>query len=94
MSLTKTEYDAKLAAQGGKCGACGVTETITNAAGIPMTMQFDTTGQMVITDEAKAKLTLGLLCWACNGAAASLNYDPARALGLSKYLDKVQKAKP
>ena len=76
--ITREQYDALLASQGGKCAACG-----NNVVGNKSKM-------MCVDHDHKTGRVRGLLCRSCNLAAGSLKDDPERAILLAEYLRRVQ----
>lgn len=76
--LAPGQFQVMLDAQNGVCASCGYPETAT-FRGRPRALHVDhdhTTGQV-----------RGLLCTGCNTALGLLREDPARILGLIRYLE-------
>lgn len=75
--ITPEEYDELVAAQDGRCAACGAVETAMGNHGSVKALAVDhdhVTGQV-----------RGLLCQACNTALGQLADDPDRIVALLAY---------
>ncbi|MBA4365835.1 MAG: hypothetical protein C0398_07565 [Coprothermobacter sp.] len=77
--ITRAQYDAVFALQGGKCAVCG-TSAVGGVRG--------RSKMLCVDHDHKTGKIRGLLCRSCNIAAGSLKDDPDRALLLAEYLKR------
>lgn len=73
--ITVADYDAMLAAQGGRCAACGSTDNGDR--------RFDS---FPVDHDHRSGKIRGLLCSRCNKALGLLDDDPDRLMALAAYL--------
>lgn len=77
--LTRSEYDALLAAQSGRCKICGRTETHTSNGG-------DAVRELAVDHCHDTGQVRGLLCGRCNSAIGLLGHDEELLLAAVRYL--------
>lgn len=79
--LTKEQYEAMLASQGGVCACCGKSETII----------YKRTGkahQLSVDHNHETNVVRGLLCRSCNLFVWHIENDPKRLEAVLAYLAK------
>lgn len=84
--ITQAEYDGMLAAQGGRCAACGNVETAMGNHGDVKALAVD--------HDHQTGAVRGLLCQGCNITLGVLGDDPDRLVALAAYAIKARELIP